>query len=197
MSDAPERRCGECTLCCTVLRVDEIGKLGGEPCIHQGAAGCAIHPSRPPVCRGYRCLWLRGGLEEADRPDRLGAVVDLVQPDALPALHVREARPGVFDRSSRLQAIAERYRESVPVRIAVAGDVMDSEREVRVLLGGGVEQRIRGDRVEVHRPGLPVELRRLPWLERVVRRLVLAAERSRLGRFAARAARFRARGDGS
>ena len=193
MSEAPVRRCGECTLCCTVLRVDEIGKLGGEPCAHQGAGGCAIHASRPAVCRGYRCLWLRGGLDEADRPDRLGAVVDLVHPDALPTLYVREAMPGAFEGSPRLREIAERHREGMSVRIVTAGDVLDPERPVRVLLAGGEEQWVRGDRVEVHRPGQPVEVRRLPWLERAVRRLGLALERRKLGRFPARAARFRSR----
>ena len=67
---------GDCSLCCQVLRVDELAKLGGVPCIHQdvGAKGCSIHPSRPKICRAYRCLWLSGGLAEADRPHRLGAV---------------------------------------------------------------------------------------------------------------------------
>ncbi|MEE8167216.1 MAG: hypothetical protein V3T64_16740 [Myxococcota bacterium] len=71
---AAKRSCGSCSLCCTLLRVDELHKVAGEDCIHQrGTAGCGIYETRPPICRGYRCLWLQGGLEDDERPDRTGA----------------------------------------------------------------------------------------------------------------------------
>ena len=91
-----ERRCGECSLCCTVLRVDELSKLGGTSCVHQDVdvPGCAIHAARPEICRGYRCLWLRGGLESDDRPDRLRAVVDVRTNGTSSWLEVREADRG-------------------------------------------------------------------------------------------------------
>lgn len=182
-------------MCCLVLRVDEIGKLGGEACVHQRVkGGCAIHPTRPEVCRGYRCLWLGGALEDADRPDRLGAVLDLLQPGAVPTLRIREAQPGVYARSARLQEIAAHYRASMPVRISDTGDVLDPERPYRVLLPDGEEQYVVGDRVEIFRDGRRIAQRRLPWLERSVRRLLLFVQRRSLRRFAARAARFRSRG---
>lgn len=176
------------------MRVDEIGKLGGQACIHQQVSGgCGVYTTRPQVCRGYRCLWLGGALEEGDRPDRLGAVLDLLQPGPQPNLRVRELEPGTFDRSERLRAIAEQYRVSMPVRITDSVDVLDSERPYRMLLTNGDEQRVSGDRVEVFRDGRLVERRRLPWLERGVRRMLLGIERARLRRFGARAARFRSR----
>ena len=89
MSDSsqPARSCGACSLCCTVLRVDELKKLGGVDCQHQRkpgefdepkSFGCAIHDRRPQICRSYHCLWIAGGLSAGDRPDKLGAVVDIL-----------------------------------------------------------------------------------------------------------------------
>jgi hypothetical protein len=138
-------------------------------------------------------LWLCGGLDDGDRPDLLGAVLDLLHAGADPALRIREAWPGAFDASPRMQEIAERYRASMPVRISDTGDVLDSERPYRMLLPDGAEQRVSGDRVEIFRDGRRVEARRLPWLGRSVRRLMLWVQRRGLRRFAKRASRFRSR----
>lgn len=182
----PPRACGGCSLCCVVLRVDELRKLGGTPCAHLGppGSGCSIHASRPGICRRYECLWLRGWFEPEDRPDRLGAVIDLDPSGGVVRLAVRLASPDAFERSTRLRAIAERMRESMPVRITDTDDVLNPERPYRVLLAGGEEHRVEGDVTRVLRPGLPVEERRAPWLERTLRRLVLRLQQRRLRRWA-------------
>lgn len=181
---AAERRCGECSLCCTVLRVDELAKLGGTDCLHQQAGGgCAIHPRRPAICRAYRCLWLRGRFGAADRPDRLGAVLDFVNHGGQLMLEVREARSGSFAASPRLQQLVERQRATIPVRISDADEVLDPDRPFRVLLPDGEEHRVAGDRIEVRRPGRPPELRRLPLIERLARRALLLLRARRLRRF--------------
>jgi hypothetical protein len=163
--------------------VDELAKLGGTPCLHQRVeGGCAIHPRRPEICRRYRCLWLRGGLDPGDRPDLLGAVLDLASRGGLPELVVHAAEPGAFDRSLRLREIALRYRDSMPVRILDSECVLDEGRPYRVLLPGGDEQRVAGERIELWRAGALVAESRLPWLERLARRAMLAATRLRLRR---------------
>jgi hypothetical protein len=173
-----ERVCGACSLCCTLLRVDALAKLGGTPCRHQlvgnPAGGCGIHARRPEICRGYRCLWLSGSLEDSDRPDRLGAVLSLATAGETPSLFVHEAQRGAFDASPRLQEIASVWRESLPVRISDSESVMDPDRPQRVLLPGGHEQIIEGDRITLKRPGRPDEERRLPLLDRGLRRASIA-----------------------
>jgi hypothetical protein len=187
---ASERTCGPCSLCCTLLRVDALGKLGGTECCHQRvgdpAGGCGIHERRPAICRGYRCLWLEGSLEEADRPDRLGAVLSLTTEGESPSLFVHEARPGAFDASPRLQQIAEGWRESLRVRISDSQSVLDPDRPHRVLLPGGEEHLVAGDRITVRRPGRPDEVRRLPWLDRSLRRAVIALRHGYLNWIVAR-----------
>lgn len=185
---AATRDCGPCSLCCTVLRVDELAKPAGRDCQHQrpgdpgSGGGCAIHAKRPPVCRGYDCLWLQGGLEDDERPDRLGAVVD-VEPTGIGIrLAIREAHPGAYDASPALQSIAARYRDQMPVRITDTADVDDPDRPFRVLLADGEEHRVAGERTEIWRDGERVAVRRLPWAERLGRRVAIAWRRRRLAR---------------
>jgi hypothetical protein len=168
-------------MCCTVLRVDEIGKLAGSPCAKLApGGGCGIHATRPGICRAYRCAWLEGKFREDDRPDRLGAVVDFAPRGASFDLVIIEGEPGCFDASVRLQEIADAHREAMPVRISDTTRIDDADRPFRVLLPAGEEQRVVGDRVTVLRDGVPIEERRLPWIERGVRRLFVALRRLRL-----------------
>lgn len=185
------RACDGCTLCCSVLRVDELRKLGGVPCHELRApeeaerlgGGCGIHATRPAICRGYRCLWLQGGLEEGDRPDRLGAVLDLVTAGVETRLEIHEAEPGAFDASPRLREIAEHCRATLPVRVLDVGDVSDPDRPYRILRPGGEEERVAGEHVVRLRHGHVIGELRLPWLERTLRRAIVAWRRRRFARW--------------
>ena len=175
---AAERDCGTCSLCCTLLRVDPIGKPAGRDCVHQRPeGGCGIYDSRPSICRGYQCLWLQGGLEDDERPDRTRGVVDLQTTGIGLRLDIREAEPGAFDKSPSLAAIAARYRTQMPVRITNASDMNDPDRPFRVLLGDGVEQHVSGDTIEIYRNGMLEETRRQGWAERLGRRIAIAWRR--------------------
>ena len=176
--------CGECTLCCTLLRVDELSKLGGSRCRQLRAApappGCGIHATRPPICRAYACLWLAGGLDESDRPDRLGAVLDVATEGGVTRLRVHEATPGAFAGSARLREIVAGYRESMPVRISDVSRAGDPEAPVRELGPAGTELRIEGEWIVRLVGERELSRRRLPWLERGLRRVALAWRARRL-----------------
>ena len=76
----PNRSCGACTACCTVLKVDapDFRKPGETPCSHLGSSGCGIHPVRPGICRTWFCAWRRvAALPDSARPDRPGLLVFL------------------------------------------------------------------------------------------------------------------------
>lgn len=179
-----KRVCGPCSLCCTVLRVDELAKLGGRSCLHQLAqGGCAVHASRPGICRAYRCAWLGGAFEDGDRPDRLGAVLDLVPRGPVIHLVVRQADGRALERSPRLGEIVEETRASMPVEIRDVDNVLDGDRPYRILVAQGEERRIEGEHVRVLRDGRLVEELRAPWLERQVRRIVQHLRGRRLRRW--------------
>lgn len=181
-SPVEPRSCGACSACCRVLRVDELRKLGGTPCpaLRRDGPGCSIHATRPEICRNYRCLWLGGALRDEDRPDRLGAVLDMVTVGMRPELRITAITPGSFETTPRLQEIAADYRRTLPVRISDATDVLDPDRGFRLLLPDGEEQRVSGERIRVLRHGRIVRDARLPWPARWLRRGVVAWRRWQL-----------------
>jgi len=184
---SPARECGECSLCCTVLRVDEIAKLGGTTCQHvRAGGGCSIHARRPGICRGYECMWLRGKFRDEDRPDRLQAVLDLVPSGETVRLSIRQATPNVFDASRRLQEIAAEFREQMPVRITDVSAVLDADHPFRVLLPNGEEHRVEGEQVITLRRGEEIETIRISALQRWVRRILLRWRRFQLRRSGSR-----------
>jgi hypothetical protein len=76
----PERACGDCVACCTVLTVDtpDFKKPAGLACTHLSAQACGIHAVRPHICRTWFCAWRRvAALPDTARPDRSGVLVSL------------------------------------------------------------------------------------------------------------------------
>jgi hypothetical protein len=73
------RQCGECSLCCRLLPVQELRKKAGERCKHQRLTGCRIYVDRPPACRLWSCRWLlEDDVAGLPRPDRSGYVIDIM-----------------------------------------------------------------------------------------------------------------------
>lgn len=53
------RACGNCTLCCKVLSITELGKPQGKWCEHAKVGeGCSIYVDRPHECRTFHCGYL-------------------------------------------------------------------------------------------------------------------------------------------
>lgn len=81
------RTCGECTVCCTVARVPELGKAEHTRCRHcWEGQGCVVYDKRPRSCRAFECEWLRGDLSDAMRPDRSGVMLERVSHGVVLAL---------------------------------------------------------------------------------------------------------------
>ena len=76
----PGRDCGDCAVCCTVLKIDapDLRKPADIACVHHRGRGCAIHATRPSVCRAWFCAWRRDAtMPDAARPDQSGLLVSL------------------------------------------------------------------------------------------------------------------------
>lgn len=55
----PPRACGECGLCCKVLRIDMLDKPRDHGCTNfQPGRGCLAYDTRPATCRNFTCQWL-------------------------------------------------------------------------------------------------------------------------------------------
>ena len=74
------RVCGDCSACCVTHGVPAMNKDAGAACHRmRPTGGCMVYEIRPRACRTYKCAWLMGllQLEDRDRPDRIGLVLDL------------------------------------------------------------------------------------------------------------------------
>jgi hypothetical protein len=73
-----QRRCNECTLCCRLVPVGEIGKPANTVCPQQRSKGCRVYGTRsfPRACRLWSCLWFTNDSVPLQRPDRSHYVID-------------------------------------------------------------------------------------------------------------------------
>lgn len=95
-----KRSCGDCSLCCKLLRVVELDKPEGRWCRHRApGAGCGVYADRPPSCRFFQCFWLIDEAFPDDlRPDRCHAFVAANDgPDSV-VIHVDPAHPDAIRR---------------------------------------------------------------------------------------------------
>ena len=54
-----KKACGDCTLCCKVMAIEELAKPAGSWCRHcKPGRGCLVYATRPTECQTYSCLWL-------------------------------------------------------------------------------------------------------------------------------------------
>jgi hypothetical protein len=74
------RECGDCTLCCTLLGVQDIDKPAQTKCEHECDSGCGIYETRPYSCKRFDCLWLKRLLPVWARPDKINVVFDVAKP---------------------------------------------------------------------------------------------------------------------
>ena len=93
-STAPAPICGECTLCCKVLRIDALNKPADVTCQHVCASGCRIYGKHPQTCKTFACTYLRATHRFGPewRPDRAGFVITAAAEGAL-FINVDSERP--------------------------------------------------------------------------------------------------------
>lgn len=154
---AVRRQCGDCQACCAVLAIPTLDKPRTQRCPNQCAAGCAIYSARPPECAGYLCLWRQGWGGERDRPDKLGAVIDLdVNPAFAKVAGARGASVKVKDEDGkskrggviRMSLVDESKHLSPELRAHV-------DQLVRV---GEVVTLVYQDRIDLYGPKYPAGL---------------------------------------
>jgi uncharacterized protein len=86
MTRLDKRQCGPCTVCCTELKIPQLGKEARVPCQHLASSGCGIYAGRPQVCREFLCGWrLFEEMGDDWRPDLSGVMALRWSPAELPA----------------------------------------------------------------------------------------------------------------
>ena len=94
--------CGECSLCCKILKIAEFEKAPGVWCSHVlKGKGCAIHGhvERPAICHDYHCTWtMADPLDDRWRPDRAGFLLNPGPVDSEIWIVVDSTRPDAWRR---------------------------------------------------------------------------------------------------
>lgn len=93
--------CGDCTACCTILKVVGVNKPHYTPCQHICQHGCAIYTTKPMECDSWECAWKSGWVDgdERRRPDKLGVMFEFRLVGARSFLWVYEVWPNALDDS--------------------------------------------------------------------------------------------------
>ena len=125
--------CGGCTVCCTVVGVNDLGKPFYARCEHQIERGCGIYLDRPRGCRDFVCAWAAGLIGDAEswRPDRCDLLFNLRRfADGL-WLEIYEAKPGAATDVKRVDYLVqkitgrvERIEKIVGTRLHHFGDAV-------------------------------------------------------------------------
>ncbi len=122
------RTCGDCMLCCKVMRVPELDKHGDRMCSHAKVGkGCTIHENRPLSCRQFFCGWrFDPNLDALWRPDICRFVLWKSFRHSALLLMVDPARPLAWRRQPyhlRLQEWAARsFEKNRPIVALVGGE---------------------------------------------------------------------------
>ena len=122
LNEQEMRPCGDCMLCCKVMAIKELDKPCDKWCGHADLVhiGCKIYDERPPVCRGFNCLWKLGVLPEEYKPNKIHAVVWSSDEDPpVVVVAIDKSFPGVRDSEpvkSLIEKIAGGFKTLVVER---------------------------------------------------------------------------------
>lgn len=121
------RACGQCTLCCKVPHIKELGKPRDRWCQHCDIGrGCRVYEERPAVCRGFYCDYLTQPMVGEHWYPARSKMILFTEPDGgRLAIYVDSARPGAWREQPY-------YRE---IKQWAAWAIRDM-RQVVVVVGG-------------------------------------------------------------
>lgn len=158
MTLVPGRDCGDCTVCCTVPRIDQpdIQKVSGATCRHRGDTGCAVYDTRPQVCRSFYCAWRTVEIfDDGWRPD-LSGVFPQVETRGVPDAFGMDTGIDLMLVGNPLKTVRQRWFQdfvvtgvmnSIPVFISLPGPrghqaatvSMNSEEMLEAIKRGAVK----------------------------------------------------------
>lgn len=112
------RSCDGCTLCCKVIRVDELQKPQWQWCPHcLVGKGCGIHARWPEVCGAYFCEYLKNpGVSKAWYPKTSHMVIEVLDDGATAHIYVDPDHPEIWRTEPYYSDLKASAREAVKVR---------------------------------------------------------------------------------
>jgi hypothetical protein len=156
------RSCDGCTLCCKVMRADELQKPSWQWCPHCVIGkGCGIYETRPGDCRVYLCEYLTNpGVSEAWYPKTSHMIIEVLDDGINAHVYVDPDHPEMWRtepfysdlKGSAREAVKRRCRLTVHVGKAqtivfpdrdVAFGIVEADEEVMVVFPKSSESKLR------------------------------------------------------
>ena len=140
MTKSLVRKCGDCSACCYVLKVQNVAPhTDGEDnrelkvfdkaeytrCVHQKPRGtncCRIYKERPQACSTFACGWLKGLGTQNDRPDKVGVVFTLEQTALGPTLLGLETQKNATKNERPIMQLALRAAQTRNLALIVGNE---------------------------------------------------------------------------
>lgn len=113
-ADHVSRRCGSCTVCCTLMNIPEFNSPAGSHCPNECASGCSIHATKPEACKSYECAWLGSGLDVEFRPDNIKVMISLYNTPLGNCVVAQETVKGAFweDKAKSFVAAVAKHEDA-------------------------------------------------------------------------------------
>jgi hypothetical protein len=133
------RRCGGCTLCCTILSVPPQPGFDGTArwchCKYALGGKCQIYVSRPGPCRDFNCLWLTNDIvPKRFRPDKVGAVFTESKENNAIIVHTsRKVSEQILDNKNEFANFILGLSQRYPLIIATKSDQLPIGRYAHLL----------------------------------------------------------------
>jgi hypothetical protein len=148
------RSCGECTLCCKVLKITALNKPQGVWCPHcKPGNGCLIYEDRPQECRSFFCGYLTQSELGDDWKPSLSKIILVAELEGNRiAAHVDPQRPDAWRREPYYTQLKRWAEAAVPHRgqvVACVGQHMYMifpNRDVDLGVIGDDELLVTGER---------------------------------------------------
>lgn len=115
------RSCDGCTLCCKVMRADELQKPSWQWCPHcLIGEGCGIHATRPGDCRSYLCEYLKNpGVPDDWYPKTSHMIIEMLDDGVNAHIYVDPDHPGAWRSEPYYSDIKDIAREAARRRSRV------------------------------------------------------------------------------
>jgi hypothetical protein len=151
---APVRICGDCSLCCKVMKIHAFNKPRGVWCVHcKPGAGCSIYSEKPNECSAFYCRFLLDpSLDEKWKPSVSKIVLVFEVDGKRLAAYVDPQRPDAWKREPYYSALKSWARDAVAQKgqvIAVVNErtyMIFPDREVDLGIVGPDDWIMTGER---------------------------------------------------
>lgn len=117
----PGRACNGCTLCCKVMRADQLQKPAWQWCPHCViGTGCGIHETRPGDCRSYLCEYLKNaGVPDEWYPKTSHIIIEMLDDAVNAHIYVDPDFPDAWRSEPFYSDIKDIAREALRRRARV------------------------------------------------------------------------------